>query len=598
VSLTVVDPVSVAVRAFVEELVSAGLRDIVSCPGSRSTPLALAFAAHEGLRTHVLLDERSAGFVALGMARAARRPAAVLVTSGTAAAELMPAVVEASLGRVPLLILTADRPPELRDRGAPQTIDQVRLFGRHVTWDAEVPLADGAPGTLAHVRWLAGRAMAEAASGPRGAGPVHVDFPFREPLVPNGPLGSWSDLTDAPYVRSIAGKRALADDVVEELARRLADVERGLIIAGPSDDVDLPEALASLAAITGYPIAADPLSGLRAGDHDRSSVLARADQLARPGAWIDAHLPDLIVRVGAMPTSRAVTELLARERPELWVIDGDLGWRESALVPALFLHADAPATARAIAVRLASAGIDRRGSPWARDWSEADARVDAALGAWLGSLNEPFEGLPFALAPGCLPDGAVLWAGSSMPVRDLDGWLPSTGRSIRVLADRGANGIDGLTSAALGSALVAAGPVVLVTGDVSFLHDLGALVSARILRASLTVVLVNNDGGGIFSFLPQASTDRPFVGLPERFERLLGTPHGLPVGPSVEALGFRHERVDHRSLAEALSGAVAARGLTVLELRTDRSRNVELHHDAARVAAAALTTPAAARSRP
>ncbi len=497
-------------RAFVEELVRAGVREAVVCPGSRSTPLALALAAHEGLSVRVLLDERSAAFFALGMAKSSGRAIVLLGTSGTAVVNFMPAIVEAALARVPLVVLTADRPTELRDRGAPQTIDQVKLYGDHVKWTTELPLADDAPETLAHVRSVAGRAVAEALAGPMG--PVHVNAPFREPLIPSGDLGAWPELTSAPFTGVTAGVRRLPEADIERLAARIAATPRGLILAGPteaSDRSQAAQAIARLAVASGYPIVADPLSGLRAGPHDRSRVLARTDQLARPGPWIDAHPPQLVIRFGAMPTSKPVVELLKRTRPEMLVIDGDGGWREAALLPVTFLHADAADTAERLSDALASpAPAAPPSDAWTTDWLDADAATDRSLRAWLAGLDEPFEGAPFDALASVLPDGAVLWAGNSMPVRDLDGWLPSTERAIHVHANRGANGIDGVVSTALGSAAVAGSPVVLVVGDVSFLHDLGALVTARITGVSLTVVLIANDGGGIFSFLPQAVVGR------------------------------------------------------------------------------------------
>ncbi|MFO1541416.1 MAG: 2-succinyl-5-enolpyruvyl-6-hydroxy-3-cyclohexene-1-carboxylic-acid synthase [Chloroflexota bacterium] len=583
------DPLATAVRAFVEELVRAGLADVVVCPGSRSTPLALAVAAHPGLRTHVLIDERSAAFVALGLARTARRPVAVLVTSGTAAAELLPAAAEAALARVPLLLLTADRPAELRDRGAPQTIEQPGIFGAHVRWAAEAPLPDGRPDTIAHLRWLAGRAVAEAVAGPRGAGPVHLNLPFREPLVPGGPLGPDPDLAGAPFAPALTGKRTLDVGTLDALAERIAATPRGLLVAGPDDDPALPGAVAALAAAAGWPVVADPLSGVRAGAHDRTHVLARSDQLLRPGPWIDAHHPAIVVRTGAMPTGKPVTELLAAARPATWILDGDAGWREAALVPATYLHADPAATLHALAARLAARG-HRPDPAWAAAWRAADGRADAAMRAWLGGLDEPFEALPFAIAPEVLPDDAVLWVGSSMPVRDLDGWLPTSERPLRVLSSRGANGIDGVTSAAVGAALADAGPVLLVTGDVAFLHDIGGLVSARLLGVPLTILAIDNDGGGIFSFLPQAAAERPEVGLPAAFERLFGTPHGIDLAVLAAGTGAAARVADRATLAPLLRDALADRrpGVRVLVLRSDRARNVELHRTVARVAAAAL----------
>ncbi len=568
-------------RAFVGELVAAGVRDAVICPGSRSTPLALALRAAEDVSVRVLLDERSAGFFAVGIARAARRPVVLLATSGTATVEFGPAVVEASLSRVPLVVLTSDRPVELRDRGAPQAIDQVHLYGRAAKWYTELPLADGEPVTLAHVRSVAGRAVATAMAGP--AGPVQINAPFREPLLPDGPLTIDADPPSEPFTTRVAGRRSLDAEAIDRLAARLiapagGEGRRGLIVAGPDDDPRLAAVLWRLADATGFPILADPLSGLRTGPHDRMMVIAHGDQLCRPGPWIDAHLPDVVVRTGAMPTSKPITELLARARPDLIVLDGDGGWRESALIPATFVHADPVATIEAVAARFMGRGDD---SAWAADWLFADRAAEGAMTSWLAELDEAFEGAPFPALASILPDGAMLWAGSSMPVRDLDAWLPSTDRAIVVRSNRGANGIDGVVSTALGSAAVAGGPVALVVGDLSFLHDLNALVAARLHALSATIVLINNDGGGIFSFLPQAQAAASVAGtgLPEHYEELFGTPHGIGVGPIVTALGGEHRLVGHGDLEAAIADSVCRPGVRVLELRTDRARNVELHRE-------------------
>ena len=619
-----------ALRGFVDELAAAGVRDAVVCPGSRSTPLALALRAHPGISVRVLLDERSAGFFALGMARAARRPVAILVTSGTAAANLLPAVVEASLARVPLVVLTADRPPERRDRGAPQTIDQARLFGSHARWFAELPLLDGEDVTRRHARSVAARAVAVALGSP--AGPVHVDAPFREPLVPDGPLGPLGPDTGtrgeaaraaapgpggafargvaptrrdgaashAPFLDVVAGRRTLAAEAVERLAGRLGAVERGLIVAGPQDDPALPAALGRLAAALDWPILADPLSLARCGPHDRSRVLARADLLLRPGPWRDAHAPDLVLRFGAAPTSKPVMAFIEERQPAQLVVDGDAGWREPAIVPSTFVHADAVATAHALADSL-GAGERRvggsrlrpapaRGARWLDGWLAADRAADRALRGWLvraTDAGEAFEGAPFAHLGDLLPDGAILWASSSMPVRDMDAWLPAGPRAIRPLANRGANGIDGVLSSALGAAATGAA-VVLVIGDLALLHDLGGFVAARLHHLSATIILVNNDGGGIFSFLPQAWADVPDAGLPEHYEELFGTPHGTDLGPVVAALGAEHRLVDAGGLRAALAASIDAGGLRVLELRSDRARNVALHSESAAAVGAAL----------
>jgi 2-succinyl-5-enolpyruvyl-6-hydroxy-3-cyclohexene-1-carboxylate synthase len=587
-----------ALRGFVDALVGAGLADAVVCPGSRSTPLALALRAHPRVTVRVLIDERSAGFFALGLAKAGRRPVAVVTTSGTAAANLLPAAVEASLGRVPLVLLTADRPAELRDRGAAQAIDQVRLFGPHVKWFVELPLLDGEAVTARHVRSVAARAVATAAAGQPG--PVHVNIPFREPLVPDGPLGPLGPAESEATTSAIGGLRLLAGEDVERLARSLASVERGLILAGPQDDRAFPAAVARLAAALDWPILADPLSLVRCGPHDRARVVARGDQLVRPGPWRAAHVPDLVLRFGAMVTSKPLLTLLEEERPRHVVVDGDGGWRDPAILPTTFVHADASATAHALADALGTGdrrtGGSRlrpapaRGHRWLDAWLAAERAADRALRGWLArttDAGEPFEGGPFAHLVDLLPDGAILWAGSSMPVRDMDAWLPGGPRAIRPLASRGANGIDGVVSSALGAAATGA-PTVLVIGDLALLHDLSGLVAGSRLGLAATIVVVNNDGGGIFSFLPQATAARPDAGLPAHFEELFGTPHGIELGPLVVALGAEHRAVAPAELRPALESSVGAPGLRVIELRTDRARNVALHREAAAAVAAAL----------
>jgi 2-succinyl-5-enolpyruvyl-6-hydroxy-3-cyclohexene-1-carboxylate synthase len=333
-------------------------------------------------------------------------------------------------------------------------------------------------------------------------------------------------------------------------------------------------------------------------------VIARGDLICRPGPWRDPHLPDLVIRFGAIPTSKPLLALLSDAAPDQLVVDGDAGYREPAILPTTFVHADAARTADALADAIAGEAASRAvetsadaeaaasGTAWLEGWLAADRAADAALRAWLAgveSRGEAFEGAPFAHLGDLLPDGALLWAGSSMPVRDLDAWLPRGDRAIRPLANRGANGIDGVVSSALGAAAAGVGHVVLVVGDISFLHDLNALAAAKRHGLSATIVLVDNDGGGIFSFLPQARTDDPGAGLPEHYEELFGTPHGIDFGPIVEALGATYRPVGARGLRTALAESLVATGISVLQLRTERARNVELHAEAASAVAAALT---------
>jgi 2-succinyl-5-enolpyruvyl-6-hydroxy-3-cyclohexene-1-carboxylate synthase len=578
-------------RVFVDELVRAGVRDAVICPGSRSTPLALALRAHTGLRCLVLPDERAAGFFAIGLARASGRAVAVLCTSGTATLNLAPAVTEALQGRVPLIVLTADRPPELRDRAAAQTIDQIQLFGTHVKWYSEVPVLDAAPELIAHARSLAGRAVATALTTPRG--PVHLNLALREPLIPTLPLGPIPGEQPA-FTTAMVGKRKLGAGELGALAGLVRATERGLIVAGPQDDPALAPALARLAAATGYPILADPLSQVRVGPHDREHVVARGDLLVRPGRWIAAHGPQLVIRFGAMPTSKPILKLLRDTAPTQLVVDGAAGWRESALIRTTHIHADEVGFADSLAEALAGSppAVLSPDSTWTADWLTADRKASEALADWLAGpalASEPFEPRPFVLLADLLPDGAILWAGNSMPVRDMDTYLAAGPKAIRCFANRGANGIDGVVSTALGAAAATdGGPVVLVVGDLSFLHDLNALVAARLHHLDATIVLTNNDGGGIFSFLPQGSTNDPGVGLPDAYEELFGTPHGTDFGPIVVGLGATHAVVEPEGLRAALEASIGAPGVQVLEVRTDRARNVALHREAAAAVACAL----------
>jgi 2-succinyl-5-enolpyruvyl-6-hydroxy-3-cyclohexene-1-carboxylate synthase len=644
-------PPAELLRAFVEELVRSGVRDVVICPGSRSTPLALALRSASQLRSWVHLDERAGAFFALGAAKASGRPTAILVTSGTAAVELTPAVVEARHGRVPLVALTADRPPELRDRGAPQAIDQDHLFGRFKKWYAELPVPEAGGMAEAHVRSTVGRAVAEAMAAP--AGPVHLNLPYREPLVPAGDL-RWSEPPGDPVPRdgapgdgaprdgapgdgapddgaghavTLAGARTLPEAELAVLVRLVAGARRGVIVCGPLERPGFAEATTGLAEATGFPIIADALANVRFGPHDRGHVISRADAMLRASAFVEGHRPDLVLRFGATPTSRTLLEWITASAARQVVVD-DGGWTEPTLLPVTMVQAEPVGLARALTSGLVRGGVagavgggaaltgDGRQSSvgaaaeWLTSWRAAEVVVADTTEAWLDALDEPFEGQVFAGLGPVLPDGAILFAGNSMPVRDMDAFLGSGPAAIRCLGNRGASGIDGLVSTALGVAAVAAGPVVAVVGDVSFIHDLNALVAATRLGLSMTLVLVDNDGGGIFSFLPQADADAPAVGLPEHFEELFGTPHGLRFGPLVRALGAGHQLVAPAGIAAAVArsvvgsvarsvvGSLARPGVQVLEVRTERTRNAELHRALLVTIVAALESHARDEGRP
>lgn len=588
--MTIIGPDQAAfayVGAFVNELSRGGVHHVCICPGSRSTPLALTIANDPSLKTWMHIDERSGAFFALGLARALGEPVALLCTSGTAAANFLPAVVEAKSAGVPLLVLTADRPPELRDIGAAQTIDQNRLYGAHVKWFVEVALPDATPGMLRYARTLAARAISTAMTTP--AGPVHLNFPFREPLVPMPiePLAGlseedalgWTGKPDgAPWVSVAHSTHAVDDEAVDALAQRLRRAERPLIVCGPQHDTALALPLAKLAASLGAPLLVDPLSQLRWGTHDRSSLIDRYDAALRHDATAAGLEPDLVVRIGGVPTSKALGQYLQRHESAYHVVVDAARWPDPLMLADEMIHSDPRHLCEDLIAVLGEGGEPPRRSRWLNRWKAADTATCRALNDYSASLTEPFEGRSLTDVVACLPDGATLVVSSSMPVRDLDAFATGDDRQIRVLSNRGANGIDGVVSTALGAAAASAirngGPLVLVIGDLAMYHDMNGLMAARLHALDATIVVLNNDGGGIFSFLPQASQAT-------HFEELWGTPHGLTFAPVADLYGAEyHDASDSDSLRRSVTAGIAASGLHIVEQRTDRARNVELHRDA------------------
>ena len=555
--------------ALVEELARSGVRQAVLSPGSRSTPLALALAREREIELTVLVDERSAGFFALGAAQATGVPVPVLCTSGTAAANLHPAVCEADESAVPLIVLTADRPPELRGIGAGQTIDQLKLYGSAVRWFCEVGNHEADDAGLLHYRYAACRAFAAARGEPR-PGPVHLNLPWREPLAPlpvEGAVTATDPLAlegrdERPLTAAATSPTLPGDFVLDELARHIGNAENGVIVAGRQADPGLREPLAALARVAGYPILAEPTSQLRLGPHDRSHVVSTYDALLRDEGFA-ADGPEMVLRVGEMPASKPLRGWLEGSGAEELVIDPQAGWNEPTRRAAAMIRVDPASLARGLADRLAASG-----RPEPRRWLDADAAARDAIAAELEMVAEPTEpGLQLALG-NAYRDGDLVYIASSMPVRDQESFLPPGAADVTFLSNRGANGIDGLISSGIGAAHATGRPTVIVTGDLGLLHDLGSLAALGDVETPVRIVVVNNDGGGIFHFLPQADA------LPdEEFEQLIGTPRGVNVGRAAELFGIPHHTLG--SLDE-LEGALAA-GTGLIEVRTDRHTNVELH---------------------
>ena len=557
---------------FVDELVRCGMREAVLAPGSRSAPLTLALfdrAADAALRLHVRIDERSAAFLALGLAKASRRPVAVVCTSGTAAAHFHAAVIEADEAGVPLLVFTADRPPELRGTGANQAIDQLKLYGAAVRWFCEAGVPEARTGMVGYWRSLACRAWATA-SGEAGGfpGPVHVNIPLRDPLVPDAAEAGadWPEPLDgrpdgAPWTTVGAGPgRPPGQAGTGGEPQRLEWAERGAVVCGDGDYDPAP--LLELAKAAGWPVLAEPSSNARRGPNALSSY---GYLLGTPG-FVAEHRPEVIVSVGRPGLSRGQLAFLrgspGRPPPRHVVLaQGPGRWADPART----------ATSVAAALRLSGPARGPGASPaWLGSWQRADAAARGAADAILdarAAISEPRLARDLAAA---LPDGALLWAASSLPVRDLDLHMaPRSG--IRVLASRGTSGVDGLVSSAIGAALAhqaaGGGPAVALLGDLAFLHDLpGLLLGLDEPRPDLGLVVVNNDGGGIFSDLEQAAFAGPF-------ERLFGTPHGADIASLARAARLPYDRVERPA---DLGPALAGRGLRVIEVRTQRAAGAAL----------------------
>jgi 2-succinyl-5-enolpyruvyl-6-hydroxy-3-cyclohexene-1-carboxylate synthase len=573
--------------AMAEELARSGVRRAVISPGSRSTPLAVALWREPAIEVTVILDERSAGFFALGIALATGVPAAVLCTSGSAAANLHPAVVEADEASVPVIVMTADRPPELRGVGAGQTIDQLKLYGDAVRWFCDVGTHEADDRGMLHFRSVACRAFATALGDPR-PGPVHLNVPWREPLAPiavEGDVTATERLAlegrgEAPLhvvERSVAAADAA---LLDGLAERMESTPRGLIVAGRQPDPLLAEPVSALAAAAGYPVLAEPTSQLRRGPHDRSLIVSTYDHIARDRA--ERLAPHLIVRFGDMPTSKPLRQWFeAIDGLDQVVVEGGGEWREPTRRAATIVRSDPSSTARALAERLARlrpGASAVAGAPYAAAWLDADGAVAEALDARLEGREELTEpGVWLALGR-ALRDGDSVLAASSMPVRDAEAFLRPGPEGVRVVSNRGANGIDGLVSTAAGVATGTGSRTWAVLGDLALFHDLGGLVAAS-RTADLRLVVIDNSGGGIFSFLPQADA----MSQPE-FEALLGTPSGLDPGAAAELVGMS---VAAPSSAAQLDDALAGEARMVV-VRTDRTRNLELHRELAEAANAAV----------
>lgn len=565
--MTHIESLSKYVTHFVDSLVSSGLTDVVLSPGSRSTPLALTFSEHEKVKDWMIIDERSAAFFALGIAKKTNRPVALVCTSGTAAANYYPAVVEARLSRVPLIVLTTDRPHELRDVGAPQAIDQIHMFRNEVKWFHEMAIPEGTPTMCTYVRQKAIRSMHVAISN--NPGPVHLNFPFREPLVPEFTLdGLWHDnLVESDVHVPYEGIKTLQDEQFESLLQKFSGKKRGVIVCGPQVDPTFAEQVIHFASAWGLPLLADPLSQVRQGNHAKDQIIDGYDAILRTKEVRTYLKPDFIIRFGAMPVSKAYL-FYAQEHADVpqFVVENSEGYRDPTNNMAQFIYADQTHVAK----RFASAKRDQLDQTWVQSWQQLNVvashhvAIEAGQSITEGSVVRHIRTL--------IPEETTFFIGNSMAIRDVDTFFTASTKELHFLCNRGANGIDGVISSAIGAASTGK-RVTLLIGDLSFYHDMNGLLAARLYELDITIVLVNNNGGGIFSFLPQASD-------PTHFESLFGTPSHLEFKYATEMYrGVYACPATNEEFSRALEESYVREGLTVIEVHTERRENADWHRE-------------------
>ncbi len=570
---------------FFRSLRDSGVEHVVISPGSRSTPLSITARHTPGLQTTVELDERAAGFFALGLAKASGRPAVLVCTSGTAAANYLPAVVEAHYARVPMILATTDRPAELRDWGAGQTIEQVGLYGGYVRWAVELPTPAAGDDGLRYAGQLAGRAVDESVGIPSGA--VHLNWPLREPLPP--PVGQLQALIDGPDTKITTPRFSRANQnasptAIRALAALAKSAARGVICAGPMDaDPALRSAVESFASAAGWPVLADPASNLRSGETcEQSPILDAGDLITRAPSIKSSWKPEVVVRIGDVPVSKAQRLWIESAEPNevIWLDEGGQ-WGEPSHRATQIIRGGATSL-------LAGASADLHGAKggggashlrkraWCRGFEEANAVGRQTLDEAMRDKDQ-FCGLAVAgIVARSAPAGAQLFSSNSMSIRLLDLAFAKRSDPLRVFASRGASGIDGIPSTALGIAAAQGTPTILLTGDLAFLHDLSGLLLTKRVKPPLTIVILDDNGGGIFSMLPVAQQGEEVA-----FRELFHTPHDVDLArvATLYDLDY-HCATDAASLANALSSASKVNGVSMIHVPIDSKTNERRFRDA------------------
>jgi len=562
--MTHIESLTYYIGNFIDELSNQGVKDIVISPGSRSTPLAMLAVENESIRDWILVDERSASYFALGLAKQTNRPVALICTSGTAAANYYPAVIEAYHGRVPLLLLTADRPHELRDVGAPQAMNQLNLYDSFVKYFFEMSLPEASREMLDYVRNRAQRAYFYAKEG--NPGPVQLNFPIREPLTPDLTLPALFGQPSMRQDKVTIGKKVLATEEINNFIDVLKNKQKPIIVCGPQTDKVLSEQIILLSKKLNIPIIADPLSQIRSTKQTGASIIDASDAILKSKEIRESLAPDMIIRFGAMPISKSYLFYLKENKnvPH-YVIEADKDVREPTNQQATYLLTDEYLFIQS----LLENNVQLETSRWTTKWNTYNELAQKILTKT--GLNDLTEGNTVKQVLNYIPNQSELFIANSMAVRDLDTYYQTSEKDIYIYGNRGVSGIDGVVSTALGIAAANAKRVTLVIGDLSFYHDLNGLLAAKHYNIDITIVLINNDGGGIFSFLPQAEEGT-------YFEKLFGTSLGIDFSHSVAMYGGNYTLVKNVThLIESLNTSYSTPGLSVIEVQTNRDENVKIH---------------------
>ena len=543
------------VNHFVESIKQAGVQDIVMCPGSRSTPLAYAFAKSEGFQFYRQIDERSAGYFALGIAKAKKTPVVLLCTSGTAAANFFPAIVEAYYARVPLLVVTADRPHELREVGAPQAIDQLHLYGKHVKWTVDFPLPETDDANLAFVERHIQRAVSTSKAFPMG--PVHINVPFREPLLLDMEQALPSINMQVPEI----GNLVPSEEFLVWYKDLLQNEVRGIFIVG--DSLQTTDGFWEFARVVQWPILVDPLSNLRTSVPADCMDLCidQYDAILKNEAFQKVAAPNVVIRFGAQPVSKPLMLFLKQCKPAVFmVVDESPLFRDSLHLATHHVQVEA----KSLWIRI----VEKSSSTYTDSWSQANRIATNHVNSHI--QHETDEGALAGVLFETLPDKSYLFASSSMPIRDLDTFFNKTTKDIQLYANRGTNGIDGVVSSALGAQAALNRSGYLLIGDLAFLHDLNGLIVSRFHRSDMTIIVMNNDGGGIFSYLPQ-STETNY------FEHLFGTPTGLEFSNIAAMYNTQYNAVHTKEDFKKALAEEKSKDIRIIEVFTNRQVNTETH---------------------